>query len=202
MASTYTARVGLEMPAPGEQPDSWGTTLNNNLTLIDNAIVWVKLASFQVNTQAMQQDLPIALPARFNAFRLVWQDLTANTSSTLCVQFGSLSASCVSLNNVDSVGQASSVYSATQSAVANVSPPAIGNAALSGFHEFRSTGSKTGAGLCYGVVPGLSLFSCRNASASVDNGTPFDTVALLFAPVNGTRPIITGGAVQLSGTFV
>lgn len=38
MASTYTANDGIEKPAPGSQPDSWGQSLNNNFDLLDQAL--------------------------------------------------------------------------------------------------------------------------------------------------------------------
>ena len=38
MASSYTANIGIEKPASGEQAGTWGTTTNNNFDIIDRAI--------------------------------------------------------------------------------------------------------------------------------------------------------------------
>ena len=38
MASTYTDSNGLEKPGTGEQSGTWGTTLNENFDLIDEAV--------------------------------------------------------------------------------------------------------------------------------------------------------------------
>lgn len=38
MSSTYTSILRLELMGTGDQPDTWGTTLDNQITLIENAI--------------------------------------------------------------------------------------------------------------------------------------------------------------------
>ena len=38
MASTYTSSNGIEMPATGDQNNTWGSTLDNNANIIDQAI--------------------------------------------------------------------------------------------------------------------------------------------------------------------
>ena len=38
MASSYTANIGIEKPASGEQAGTWGTTTNSNFDIIDRAI--------------------------------------------------------------------------------------------------------------------------------------------------------------------
>lgn len=37
MPSTYTTNLGIELPNPGEQDGTWGTTLNNGYTVLDQA---------------------------------------------------------------------------------------------------------------------------------------------------------------------
>ena len=38
MASTYTTNLGIEKIGAGEQAGTWGTTTNNNLDIIDEAV--------------------------------------------------------------------------------------------------------------------------------------------------------------------
>lgn len=38
MASTYTSSTGLEKPATGEQTNTWGSTVNTNMDLVDEAM--------------------------------------------------------------------------------------------------------------------------------------------------------------------
>ena len=38
MASSYTTRTGIEKPATGEQPGTWGDTTNLNFDIIDTAL--------------------------------------------------------------------------------------------------------------------------------------------------------------------
>ena len=38
MASSYTSNINLEKPAPGDQSNEWGTTLNNNFDTIDTKL--------------------------------------------------------------------------------------------------------------------------------------------------------------------
>ena len=38
MASTYTSNLNIEKPAQGDQVNSWGPTVNDNMDLIDTAV--------------------------------------------------------------------------------------------------------------------------------------------------------------------
>jgi len=38
MPSTYTANSGIELPANGEQSSTWGTTVNDNMNIIDRLV--------------------------------------------------------------------------------------------------------------------------------------------------------------------
>ncbi len=50
MTSSYTANLGLQQPATGDQTNSWGTTVNTDWTIVDNAIAG--LASINLPAQS------------------------------------------------------------------------------------------------------------------------------------------------------
>ena len=55
MSSTYTTNNGLELMSNGDQPSTWGTTLNNNFQSIDSAMdgilnVTLSSSSYTLNT--------------------------------------------------------------------------------------------------------------------------------------------------------
>lgn len=49
MTSSYTANLGLQQPATGDQTNSWGTTVNTDWTIVDNAVAG--LASINLPAQ-------------------------------------------------------------------------------------------------------------------------------------------------------
>lgn len=50
MTSSYTANLGLQQPATGDQTNSWGTTVNTDWTIVDNAVAG--LASINLPAQS------------------------------------------------------------------------------------------------------------------------------------------------------
>lgn len=53
MASSYTANIGIEKPASGEQAGTWGTTTNTNFDIIDRAINGVLSLSLSGTTTTL-----------------------------------------------------------------------------------------------------------------------------------------------------
>jgi hypothetical protein len=53
MPSTYTANSGIELPANGEQSSTWGTTVNDNMNIIDRLVNGVGSISLSGTTHTL-----------------------------------------------------------------------------------------------------------------------------------------------------
>ena len=83
MASSYTSNLNLEKPAPGDQSNEWGTTLNNNFDTIDTKLA-IKdednMASDSASHLATQQSIKAYVDA--NALSLIDEDDMSTDSAT------------------------------------------------------------------------------------------------------------------------
>jgi len=53
MTSSYTANLGIEKPASGDQAGTWGTTTNTNFDIIDRAVNGVGAISLSGTTHSL-----------------------------------------------------------------------------------------------------------------------------------------------------
>ena len=83
MASSYTSNINLEKPAPGDQNNEWGTTLNNNFDTIDTKLA-IKdeddMSSNSASHLSTQQSIKAYVDA--NALSLIDEDDMSTDSAT------------------------------------------------------------------------------------------------------------------------
>ena len=83
MASSYTSNINLEKPAPGDQSNEWGTTLNNNFDTIDTKLA-IKdeddMSSNSASHLSTQQSIKAYVDA--NALSLIDEDDMSTDSAT------------------------------------------------------------------------------------------------------------------------
>ena len=64
MASSYSTDLKLQLMVTGEDPGTWGDNTNNNLNLLQQAIVGYELVTITANTTLVMVDASITSNAR------------------------------------------------------------------------------------------------------------------------------------------
>jgi hypothetical protein len=79
MASSYSTDLKLQLMVTGEDPGTWGDNTNNNLNLLQQAIVGYELVTITANTTLVMVDASITSNAR-NAVIELTGTLSANST--------------------------------------------------------------------------------------------------------------------------
>ena len=79
MASSYSTDLKLQLMVTGEDPGTWGDNTNNNLNLLQQAIVGYELVTITANTTLVMVDASISSNAR-NAVIELTGTLSANST--------------------------------------------------------------------------------------------------------------------------
>ena len=79
MASSYSTDLKLQLMVTGEDPGTWGDNTNNNLNLLQQAIVGYELVTITANTTLVMVDASISSNAR-NAVIELTGTISANST--------------------------------------------------------------------------------------------------------------------------
>lgn len=82
MPSTFTSNLGLEKPAPGEQDNAWGDTINENMDRLDAASSW-RVAAV---VDAAQGVASLPIPAWARRIKVEFQGCAAPGAASLYVR--------------------------------------------------------------------------------------------------------------------
>lgn len=79
MPSTYTANAGIELPANGEQSATWGSTVNDNMTIIDRLTNGVGTINLSGTTHTLTTTDGLASDGHYNVLVLGGSPSGTNT---------------------------------------------------------------------------------------------------------------------------
>jgi hypothetical protein len=100
MPSTFTPGLRLELPANGEQDNSWGDTVNANMSRLDTGMAWQVIDKQIVSN--VQPEVIFAIPGQYGRLMLEWQNFSPTSEASPYLR--------VSTDNAASFRQASGDY--------------------------------------------------------------------------------------------
>ena len=198
MPSTYTPQLGVEMPAPGEQDNTWGTTINTGLDTIDAAFGWVNVGDYVVSSSVL--NIVFNLVTKFNRYKIFWQDLQGSSAAGLTINFSTDNLATYGTTPIYS-GILTTAYSniftvgeSTNQTYWPLNQQSLTTGIMNGEFQFQSTNGKNGFGRCVGYLTTGDYYICDSFVTTTNYTTATNVILGLYGGVS-----FTTGRVRIFG---